>query len=315
MHAATTSDLVRDFLLSLQDNPAIRALGLMPIGGSNAAIVYHGTGAPKFSKFDLSKIGTGEGVQAYGYGHYLAGNPKVAKDYFDRFKSFDPLEITFPSGKKLHDVAAAARQRFRVRNPYTLGSSAKVNALNELDYQLTNFSHLTDNNALPSLVRLANDNNGTRARNYLSTLIKHNVLKLQPTKVRGGIVKAEIPDEAIDKMLDWHNSISRQPKTIKDYLASNRYVGEPVNRATEAGVTVRGSDIYRLGSQTYLPKALSSDMQAAGIPGIKYLDGTSRDMNYSNVRPENFNYVSFSDELPKILDYYDWNRLRELGIR
>lgn len=42
------------------------------------AIVYHGS-PHKFDKFDSSKIGTGEGAQAYGHGLYLAEAPSVAK--------------------------------------------------------------------------------------------------------------------------------------------------------------------------------------------------------------------------------------------
>lgn len=42
--------------------------------------VYHG-GPHIFDKFDLSKIGTGEGAQAYGWGLYFAGNKSVAQHY------------------------------------------------------------------------------------------------------------------------------------------------------------------------------------------------------------------------------------------
>ena len=49
---------------------------------------YHGTphmfepepGAP-FGSFRDEAIGSGEGAQAYGWGHYIAGNPKVAEGY------------------------------------------------------------------------------------------------------------------------------------------------------------------------------------------------------------------------------------------
>ena len=44
------------------------------------AIVWHGS-PHKFDKFDASKIGTGEGAQAYGHGLYLAESPTVAKGY------------------------------------------------------------------------------------------------------------------------------------------------------------------------------------------------------------------------------------------
>jgi hypothetical protein len=46
----------------------------------SAATVWHGS-PHKFDKFDSSKIGTGEGAQAYGHGLYLAESPDVAKSY------------------------------------------------------------------------------------------------------------------------------------------------------------------------------------------------------------------------------------------
>ena len=50
------------------------------LGGLLGATVWHGS-PHKFDKFDSSKIGTGEGNQAYGHGLYLADNPTVAKNY------------------------------------------------------------------------------------------------------------------------------------------------------------------------------------------------------------------------------------------
>lgn len=58
------------------------AQGARNIGkGTLQAIgVWHGS-PHKFDKFSLSKIGTGEGAQAYGHGLYFAENPEVAKGY------------------------------------------------------------------------------------------------------------------------------------------------------------------------------------------------------------------------------------------
>lgn len=43
---------------------------------------YHGT-PHTFDRFDLSKMGSGEGAQAYGWGAYLAGDEGIAKYYRD----------------------------------------------------------------------------------------------------------------------------------------------------------------------------------------------------------------------------------------
>jgi len=49
-----------------------------PIVGMMA---YHGTPHKILDKFDISKVGTGEGAQSYGHGMYFAENPKVAGEY------------------------------------------------------------------------------------------------------------------------------------------------------------------------------------------------------------------------------------------
>jgi hypothetical protein len=52
-------------------------LGIAPIG----MIAYHGTPNLVQGKFDMSKVGTGEGQQAFGHGMYFAENPNVAASY------------------------------------------------------------------------------------------------------------------------------------------------------------------------------------------------------------------------------------------
>ena len=47
-----------------------------------AHTVYHGS-PHTFDAFDASKIGTGEGAQAYGHGLYFAESPGVAESYID----------------------------------------------------------------------------------------------------------------------------------------------------------------------------------------------------------------------------------------
>ena len=58
---------------------------------------YHGT-PYRFEQFDIEKIGTGEGAQAYGYGLYFAGEPDVARGYrqtLARDKLITPKGETF----------------------------------------------------------------------------------------------------------------------------------------------------------------------------------------------------------------------------
>ena len=52
---------------------------MMPMVGALTA--WHGTPHAIKGAFDISKVGTGEGAQAYGHGMYFAENPNVAKEY------------------------------------------------------------------------------------------------------------------------------------------------------------------------------------------------------------------------------------------
>ena len=55
-------------------------------GDVDGITAYHGS-PYNFEQFDTSKIGTGEGAQAYGHGLYFAGHEPVAKGYRDKLAS------------------------------------------------------------------------------------------------------------------------------------------------------------------------------------------------------------------------------------
>ena len=61
---------------------------------------YHGS-PHKFEKFDISKIGTGEGAQAFGYGLYFAGNKGIAEGYQKRL-SREQAKLQY-DGKEIAD--------------------------------------------------------------------------------------------------------------------------------------------------------------------------------------------------------------------
>ena len=74
-HGARTANA----LIKAGDNLAAPTMA-GPAAAQRGAIVYHGS-PHKFDRFDASKIGTGEGAQAYGHGLYLAESPDVAQSY------------------------------------------------------------------------------------------------------------------------------------------------------------------------------------------------------------------------------------------
>lgn len=78
-------------------NPIRAADSLLPrlAGEAQPSVIraYHGS-PYDFDKFDASKIGTGEGAQAYGHGLYFAGNESIASGYRTRLAgSYSPATL------------------------------------------------------------------------------------------------------------------------------------------------------------------------------------------------------------------------------
>lgn len=74
-------------------------------GLAKPIIVWHGS-PHKFDKFDASKIGTGEGAQAYGHGLYVAESPGVASQYAENVKDMDTIRRINNEMSKLADIMA-----------------------------------------------------------------------------------------------------------------------------------------------------------------------------------------------------------------
>ena len=138
-------------------------------------IGYHGTphNFDVSTGFDNSKIGSGEGNQVFGYGHYLAESPDVAKGYQSRLSLFGAPQALQDAHQAVQDAG---------------GSNAK---------------------AYTTLMGEASNESGARA-SYLqkqAQLIKNGSVD----KLKGSFVTADVPDEHVNNMLDWDKPLSEQP--------------------------------------------------------------------------------------------------------
>jgi hypothetical protein len=144
-------------------------------GGQAGAIVYHGS-PHKFDKFDSSKIGTGEGAQAYGHGMYFAESKDVAKTY-------QPRDLKYEEGlMKLYKRAESLRN---------------YDALEVLENAMMHRS--------PAELR---QQYGAAAEATVKQIEK------LPRTV-GNMYKVDLPDEQIAKMLDWDAPWSKQPESVR----------------------------------------------------------------------------------------------------
>ena len=253
--------------------------GMAPVGGLIGATVYHGS-PHKFSKFDMSKIGTGEGAQAYGHGLYFAENPAVARSYRDKLAEND-FKI---DGKLIKENSVQYGLADMIDRH---GSIDKAKEFIEKDIARLSKSYQEHG------WDVFKDSLNTQ-KNLLDNISKFDsdMRRLQIEK-QGAFYKVDIPDEAIPKMLDWDKPLSEQGAEVQNILSKN-YKIEPYT-ADGLSPNLDGAGIYKalMGFEGMPP---SDKLKQLGIPGIRYLDGNSRGTGGTS------NYVLFDDTMPRILE-------------
>ena len=215
-------------------------------------------GSPhSFSRFDSSKIGTGEGAQAYGHGLYFAGNEGVARTYRD----ITPLVLP-PEAEALNqqikelfqqrsDLFGELQMAADADNPFVVGRR--------------------DINAQPSTVR-------ARVVPQLAAVIQQiadaqgrmqNVLRNR----RGHMYEVEI-DYPEDALLHLDVPVGEQPKAVRDALGEFARAPSHFTFGQEGW---RGKNAYMSAAEQGGSQAEASRfLLERGIPGLRYWDGESR---------------------------------------
>ena len=233
---------------------------------------YHGS-PHDFDRFDMSKIGTGEGAQAYGHGLYFAGNEAVAKGYRDALSpaTIDGVAVagmTKPLTQSGDDILRSVISM--ERNPQDV--RWRLDRMNRLDL-MERFDEM-----------VAAGRVGKAGRMY--------EVELNTTS---------------DKLLDWDKPLSRQPQAVRDAVSG------VTNMRGESGGFIWDSLVKQKNSEGAFgehiadpapaiktgPRAAMEALRQAGIDGIQYLDAGSRGAGEGSR-----NYVMFDDRLVKILRKY-----------
>lgn len=302
---------------SILNDPRNSWIGMNPVGklaagglglaGALGQIAYHGS-PHAFEKFALSKVGTGEGAQVYGHGLYLAENPKVAEQYAKKlpYRDFQ---------RKVQDVYS------EFDHPDDAMDALKEAGLSGPQLKLMD--------ALKNDNWLGFDYPHQAVRAVLSKEAKQYDPSPETLKAAEGLshmYKVDLPDEAIAKMLDFDTPLSKQPAevqaSVKQALGEygmmvkpgpheggwalwNDSSGYPLpgtklfkteEEAQAALNDPKGSLVKTILEEFMKPAEASSHLNKNGIPGLKYLDGMSRDGLGVGTR----NYVVFDDQLPII---------------
>jgi hypothetical protein len=234
-----------------------------------------------FDKFDTSKIGTGEGAQAYGHGLYFAENEGVARGYRDALSG--NLKATI--GKKpIMDVYSGLEKQAE-RMPI----KSAQDTYDKMDF-LYNLENTSDFNVAFS--RIENPSVAKWAEKEIKP-------KFNPA---GNMYEVKINADPKD-FLNWDLPISQQPKAFQDIVRNSDLTHLPehgrLRRTIEAwrknkgdwvpesGANIpepSGNDIYNaltdFGTDPTRNVNFSNELNNSGVKGIKYLDEGSRGKGY-----------------------------------
>jgi hypothetical protein len=219
----------------------LQSKGLMP-----QLDVYHGS-PYKFDAFDASKIGTGEGAQAYGHGIYTAENLGVAESYRQKLaKAGNPL-----TKDKFGKFMEIVQKEFGGYYPTIKGIEYPTSAeiVDGIRVGLIKKGDVSD-----------------ELFNYANQFLDE-----------GSLYKVDLPDEQIAKMLDWDKPLSEQSVEIRSSLApiieATAKSFPEIRKADPTGAQLYRSYVNHRGNNA---DYASEGFRQAGIPGIKYLDEGSR---------------------------------------
>jgi len=249
------------------------------------AIVWHGS-PHKFDAFDSSKIGTGEGAQAYGHGLYLAENPSVAKEY----AKLDPAGGQIPSALRFIN----GQEVFPGSGQYKAASLLDSMSLPQAKKTVSGWVKNARPEELPYFQEVFDT---------LNTIPSKSAVKQKPPG--GNIYQVDLPDDQIAKMLDWDKPLSQQAPEVRAAIKKTQAL-LPENAMDDLGgdlsllygPDVTGADF--LGTMNSLRPNLGEDvLRQVGLPGVRYLDGGSRGAGQGS---SNFVVFPGNEGLLKILE-------------
>jgi hypothetical protein len=241
---------------------------------------FRGTRANPLGEFDISKLGTGEGAQAYGHGPYVAGNEKVAQGYRDDLSGgvkyqggSIPRSMSDPHALAVHQVAEYMQDQGLTAQQ----AIQKVSA----EYKDAHASASMWDAGSAS----AKEANRRRAQLHLGTHMAAEKLKPEHfTNDQGHLYEAELHVHP-DHMLDWDKPLHQHSQYVQERLRPH------VERAMELGhmtgmhpLTASGEEVHS-AMQSLSPEfeaggsgraGAAKSLLEAGIPGIKYADAGSR---------------------------------------
>jgi hypothetical protein len=226
-------------------------------------------------RFDMSKIGTGEGAQAYSRGLYFAEREATGQSYRDQLT------------------------KRRVQRAQSLLS----NSGNDVDLAIENAKKEIDR--LKSLD--LTPETGSSKRESLISLQEEKIAELTKLKNTGQMSKGSMYEVNIaatpDEFIDWDLPLDEQSESVMNALNKTDWYKYAEEGAYEAAGN-RGDNPYGMDLVRWLEEDGAEDaaqmLKDAGIKGVQYADAQTR----FGKGPKTKNYVVYDDKLISISKKY-----------
>jgi hypothetical protein len=245
-------------------------------------------GSPyRFDKFSLSKMGTGEGAQAFGWGLYFTDLESIARSYKSKLSQKENYELWLRDTTVENKIEELYEDLDRATISKYEFINNKISFLEELLRTWDYNKAIDEVNANPSVVKWADIHVKPFVENDLGTLYKVS------------LHEGKTPDQYT--WLEWDKKVSKD-LTIKltnainnslNLTSSEKEALLPINSFDSA------SDLYRRLSDFIGQKEASLLLLENGIDGVKY-PAESISSGATSDTARGFNYVVFDENAVKI---------------
>jgi hypothetical protein len=275
-----------------------------PTNQEDGIIAFHGSGAD-FDEFKLTKIGTGEGNQAFGYGLYFSDSKDIAKFYKNQILKTQNVEfkgkpIKFMSDKQ--DISDKDAVLSKVRDRIIGGKFDAKEAIQNVKYEyeqtIENSFDLTKD--LKGIDKITYE----RLKSSLDFInnLDVNDFDYQPGKLYKVNLQTKIQD-----LLDYDLPLKDQPDNIKkaikklnlDFINENS-TGEDIYDLIAVKKFSLGDNKLDRDMLKFDDKRVSELLNSVGIKGLKFKSGQLSGIEDS----KDTNFVIFDDKIINILAKY-----------
>ena len=232
-------------------------------------------------RFDMSKIGTGEGAQAYSRGLYFAEREATGQSYREALSG---KNASFEDGSFVPEWVLTAQKNGKLKEA-KLDFQDRVKQINEM----------MDRSERPHLLKEQLDTNA-KILQGIERLEGGDIPKV------GRMYEVNI-DATPDEFIDWDLPLDEQSESVMNALKKTdwyQYAEEGAYNAAER----RGDNAYGMDLVRWLEEDGAEDaaqmLKDAGIKGVQYADAQTR----FGKGPKTKNYVVYDDRLVDITKKY-----------